>query len=73
MGDIGGRGGELGRIEGGLHRFRAIARAQRVEQRTVRLAYRGGALPGGAQHHAAADHVHGGVRTDDESVTVCNR
>ena len=61
MGDIGGSGRELGSIEGGLHRLRAIARAKRVEQRAVRLGYRGGALRVGAQHYAAADHVHGGV------------
>ena len=61
MGDIGGCYGKLCRIERGLHRFRAIARAQRVEQRSVRFADRGGALRVGAKHHAAADDVDGGV------------
>ena len=61
MGDIGGRCRELGGIESGLDRLCAIARAKRVEQRAVRLGYRGGSLRVGAQHYAAADHVHGGV------------
>ena len=61
MGDIGRSGRELSSIEGGLHCLRAIARAKRVEQRAVRLGYRGGAFRVGAQHHAAANHMDGGV------------